>query len=239
MSGTRRYPLVNRLLRDCLGSSLVEFTVVFPIFILIAFGTVDVAYMLFDWASANKATYMGAHRAIVSNPVAIETTNLAYDPTRIGELCVNVSDGTASGACPSVPPDGATSPSVDCIPSPGSGGTCTNGYRFDDTEFTCTIFDPKKCDNSSKMIGMVDIFPRLQRQNVKISYQTGGASGNNLGFAGRPDGLPMNVTVSIINMTHQLYFLGPIMRFFGGDFAANPPIPAFASTLISEDMVTN
>jgi hypothetical protein len=49
----------------------------------------------------------------------------------------------------------------------------------------------------------------------------------------------MNVTVSIINMTHQLYFIGPIMRFFGGGFAENPPIPAFATTLISEDMVTN
>ena len=43
---------MNRLLRDCLGASLVEFTVVFPVLILVALGTVDVTYMLFDWALA-------------------------------------------------------------------------------------------------------------------------------------------------------------------------------------------
>jgi hypothetical protein len=40
-------------------------------------------------------------------------------------------------------------------------------------------------------------------------------------------------------VTHQIYFIGPIMRFFGGNFAANPPIPAFATTLTSEDMASN
>jgi hypothetical protein len=77
-------------------------------------------------------------------------------------------------------------------------------------------------------------FPRSQPQNVSISYVT-----NNLGFVGRPDGLPMDVTVRITGMTQQIYFLGSIIRFFGGAFAANPPIPAFATALTSEDMVTN
>ena len=81
---------------------------------------------------------------------------------------------------------------------------------------------------------MQAIFPRLQPENVTISYVT-----NNLGFAGRPDGLPMDVTVSINGMTHQIYFLSGIMSFFGGGFAANPPIPTFATTLTTEDMVTN
>jgi hypothetical protein len=40
-------------------------------------------------------------------------------------------------------------------------------------------------------------------------------------------------------MTHEMYFIGPIMGFFGGGFAANPPIPAFATTLPSEDMASN
>jgi hypothetical protein len=49
----------------------------------------------------------------------------------------------------------------------------------------------------------------------------------------------MNVTVKIQNMTHQIYFLAGIMRFFGGTFASTPAIPAFATTLMSEDMATN
>ena len=49
-------------------------------------------------------------------------------------------------------------------------------------------------------------------------------------------GLPMNVTVSITGMTHQFYFIGPIMSFFGGLFPNNAAIPKFATTLQSEDM---
>lgn len=205
---------MNRLLRDCVGSSLVEFTIVFPVFILIAFGTVDVTYMLYDWALANKAAYAGTHRAIVSNPVAQNITTLSYNPTQIGQLCFNLTDGTSNGVCPSA--------RTTCTPTAGGGGSCTNGYAFNNNAFT-NIFNP-----------MSAIFPRLQPQNVTVSYVT-----NNLGFDGRPDGLPMDVTVTINGMTHQFYFLGPIMNFFGGGFAANPAIPAFATTLTSEDMVTN
>jgi hypothetical protein len=67
-----------------------------------------------------------------------------------------------------------------------------------------------------------------------ISYQLNGS-----GYVGRPGGLPMNVTVSVQNVTHQFYFLAAIMRFFGGTFASTPAIPAFATTLTSEDMATN
>ena len=110
---------------------------------------------------------------------------------------------------------------------------CTNGQAFDNSAFTC-IFYPKSdlancapaAPDPSAVIGMLDIFPRLQRQNVTISYQP-----TNLGFVGRPGGPPMAVTVGMGGLTHQIYFIGPIMRFFGGNFAANPPILAFAGTL--------
>jgi hypothetical protein len=229
---------VNKLIRDCAGSSLVEFTVVFPVFILVALGTVDVAFMVFDWALASKAAYVGAHRAIVTNPVAEGITNLPYDPTKISLLCFNPADGTPTGNCPTVQDSSFDTPGLDaprpvvCTPAERTGGTCTGGYTFDDGPFDChctTLTAPVPIFNQ-----MQQIFPRLQRQNVTISYKT-----TNLGFVGRPDGLPMDVTVSITGMTHQFYFLGPIMRFFGGDFAANLPIPAFATTLTSEAMVSN
>ena len=231
---------MNKLLRDCLGASLVEFTVVFPVFILVAFGTVDVTYMLFDWALANKAAYVGAHRAIVSSPIATGATNLTYNATLIGQLCFTLNDGLPNGNCPSV--------QTVCTPNSGGGGSCTNGFVFNNTAFNC-IFDPRSdlancapnAANADEIMGMRDIFPKLQRQNVTISYQP-----TNLGFVGRPSvtpgengSLPLNVTVSIGGMTHQMFFIGPIMGFFGGGFAANPPVPAFATTLTGEDMSAN
>jgi TadE-like protein len=224
---------VNKLLRDCVGSSLVEFTLIFPVFILVAFGTVDIAYMLSDWALANKAAYAGAHRAIVTNPVAVGITNLAYDPSKLGQLCFDPSTGLASGNCPLVQDSNLNPPGpVVCTPAATAGGRCTGGYSFDDRSFDCHCTSPGVPVPIFNQ--MHQIFPRLQRQNVTISYQT-----NNLGFNGRPDGLPMNVTVTITGMTHQFYFLGPVMRLFGGNFAATPPIPNFTTTLTSEDMVTN
>ena len=82
------------------------------------------------------------------------------------------------------------------------------------------------------------IFPRLQPQNVTITYQT-----NDLGFVGQPYignsaqfSLPLNVTVNISDMTHQFYFIGPLVKFFGGFFQAMSIMPTFATTLQSEDM---
>jgi hypothetical protein len=77
------------------------------------------------------------------------------------------------------------------------------------------------------------IYPRLQRTNVTVSYAPGNYT---LGFNGQPNGLPVNVTVSIAGMTHQFYFIGPIMNFFGGIFPNNATIPQFATTLSSEAM---
>jgi hypothetical protein len=78
------------------------------------------------------------------------------------------------------------------------------------------------------------IFPRLQAQNVQISYQTNGR-----GFVLQPGGLPMNVTVSITGMTHQFFFVPSILRFFGQTIQVAPNIPSFSSTMQSEDMFTN
>ena len=75
---------------------------------------------------------------------------------------------------------------------------------------------------------------RLKAANVTVSYQTNGT-----GFVGEPSGLPMNVTVSLTGLTHEFYFIGPLMKIFGGTFANVANIPTFATTLPSEDMTTN
>src|SRR5262245_7290514 len=101
MCGTRSAISVNRLRRDINGSSLVEFTLVFPVLILVALGTIDVTLMLFEWAMANKAVYRGARVAVVSSPVATGITNPTYDPLLLGESCFNSGTGIANGNCPS------------------------------------------------------------------------------------------------------------------------------------------
>ena len=227
--------MANKFLRDTTGSVLVEYTIVFPIFIVLILGTVDVTYMLYEWALANKAAYIGARIAIVSNPVAsavttyASVTNPPYTATQvlqIGQPCFDTTNGatfTATGNCPA---------SVNYVCTPAASlGVCTNGGVWSETAFTNTngtgVFDR-----------MITIFPRLARQNVQISYQT-----NGLGYVG---GLSWTVTVSIQCMTHQFYFIDALMGWvFSGPSAgcpagaAGPAIPAFASTLQSEDMVTN
>ena len=73
---------MNKLHRDCVGSSLVEFTLVFPVLLVVLLGSVDVGFMLFEWMLANKAAYVGAHRAIVSDPVAIGINQPDYTSIR-------------------------------------------------------------------------------------------------------------------------------------------------------------
>jgi Flp pilus assembly protein TadG len=205
----------HKLLRDIRGSVLVEYTIVFPLFILLVFGTVDVSYMLSEWAMASKAAYVGARTAVVADAVAPGITNPTYDQTMTGQLCFVPSTGATAvingnNVCPTIT-------ATNCTGTP-TGVSCTNGNS---TAFTL-IFNRMRA-----------IFPRLQRTNVTVSYAPGTYT---LGFNGEPNGLPVNVTVSITGMTHQMYFLGPIMRFFGGNFAANPAIPTFATTLPSEAM---
>jgi Flp pilus assembly protein TadG len=215
--------LVVKLLRDVRGNALVESTIAIPILLLLVLGTIDATYMFYDWALANKAAYLGARSAIVSDPVATGITTFTYT-SAAGPYCF---DNTlaSTGNCPSVPLTTCT--------GAASGGSCDNkNYAFNDTAFT-NVFTPMRA-----------LFPRLQRQNVTVSYQT-----NGLGFVGETatpglmSGLPMNVTVSINCMTHQFYFLSALMKWVFPTPAGcpastpkQPSIPTFASTLQSEDM---
>jgi hypothetical protein len=216
------------LLRDNAGSVLVSYTLVFPLFIIVTLGTVDMALMLYEWALANKAAYVGVRRAVVSNPVAQGITSPVYTQSQLqqlGEPCANIVTGQ-----PNVTSDGQSfCPSIAAVCTPtASGGSCSNGFRWDEAAFGW-IF-----------AAMQNVFPRLQRENVQIAYRT-----NNQGFVGQPGGLPMNVTVSIQCMTHELYFIDALLKWtFSPPIGCpatlkGPPIPSFASSLQSEDMATN
>jgi Flp pilus assembly protein TadG len=225
--------LVNKFLRDSDGGPLVEFTLVFPVLILVALGTVDWVSMMFDWNMANKAAFAGARTAVVTSPVASGITTVPYNSTQqlnIGNWCFTVATGVVdSGNCPTF--------STVCTPNTTNGSCTASGsttYTWNETAFATILANmqavfQKTCYGS----------PCLQRQNVLISYQS-----NGLGFSGRPNGLPMNVTVSIRCMTHEFFFISGLMSWVftappspcPTGIPAGPPIPAFATTLTSEGM---
>ena len=216
---------VGKFLHDNAGSVIIEYTLVFPLFIVALLGTVDVTYMLFEWVTANKTTYIGARTAVVSDPVAIGITTPIYTQTQLqqlGQACSNSLNGAANGNCPSM--------NTVCD---GASSICTNGFKWNETAF------------SAIFTAMQAMFPRLARENVQITYQT-----NNLGYVGQtsptsPGGLPLNVTVSIRCLTHRFYFIEALTNWIFSPPAGcsnnllGPAIPSFASTLQGESLATN
>lgn len=218
--------LVRSLLRDSAGSVLVETTIVLVFFLLLVFGTIDVSYMFFDWARANKAAYVGARTAVVSNPVDPDLyLNLSYSSfqlQKIGDPCYD-----SSG---------------DNINCPVAKSICTSigcsGHRYDANAFNTIV------------AAMKNVFPQIEARNVRISYETNGT-----GFVGEPyfenatcNGcfiLPMNVTVSIQCMTHQFFFIDVLMGWIFPPHPGcpsslkGPAIPIVTTTMQSEGMFTN
>jgi Flp pilus assembly protein TadG len=216
--------LVAKVWSDIRGSILVESAIMLPLFLLVTLGTIDVAYMLYDWQLANKAAYAGAHRAIVSNPVDPSITNPPWVPTSIGLPCY---DGTNTN-CPAM--------QSTCKSTSATGGTCDgNGGTFDPAAFQNIL------SKMQQTYGCTDANTcPLGRQNVTISYAS-----NQLGFSGQPNGMPLSITVSLKCMVHPFYFIGALMQwaFTPATGCSGPvsgwPIPSYATTLTSEDLDTN
>jgi hypothetical protein len=186
--------------------------------LLLALGIVDVTYMFYEWGLASKAAYRGVRTAAVSNPVASNVTNISFSTAQlqnIGQLCFvpTTGDATSPANCPSIT-------NVTCV----SGG-CGAGNTYDSAAF------------AKILTAMQTVFPRIGASNVQIIYTT-----NGLGYVGQPYAnpgvtqftLPMNVTVSVIGMTHQFFFLPGLAN----NFVVNPSIPPFSSTMQSASMFT-
>jgi TadE-like protein len=226
--------LVHRLLRDTAGSVLVETAIVLVLFFLLVLGTIDASYMFFEWARANKAAYVGARTAAISNLVDPSVySNLSYSSSqlqKIGDACYD-----SSG-------DNINCPTMNSVCTSSECSVC-NSTGCDRSKFDANAFN-------TILTAMKQVFPQLAAQNVRIRYETNGT-----GFVGQPyfdntacNGcfiLPMNVTVSIQCMTHQFFFIDALM---GWIFSSSPdcptspkgaPIPAVATTMQSEDMFTN
>lgn len=216
---------VGRLWRDREGSTFLEFTMVFPLLVLTAFCTVDFAMIMFGWAQANKGVQNGVRIAVVGNPVAQGLNDLTYTEVDLGKDCSDPASGADANVCDYV--ETVCTPAAVGVEPPGE---CKlNGvinYTFDNTAFEPIFAEMRKV--------MFEPLVTLQRENVQITYRT-----NGLGFVGRPGGLPMEVTVELRCMTHQMFFLGGIAGWafeYEGcpDGTSGAPIPSFATTLTTE-----
>jgi Flp pilus assembly protein TadG len=195
-----------------------------PVLFILTLGTVDLGYLLYDYDTASKAAYAGAHRAIVSDPVPVEITAPTWAPGDIGIDCA-----TSTTIC------AAYIASTTCVKT-GNTGACTGSYNFDEDAFTTIV------NKMQTTFGCTagSLTCRLQPANVSITYAINGT----LGFVGQPNGLPMNVTVKVTCMYHPFYFVGGLLSLVyttpqGCGTATGWSIPAYSTTLTSEDMSTN
>lgn len=224
----RKSGLASRSRKSERGAALIEFTAVVGVLMVFLLGTVDLCIIMMNWASYNRATYTGARFAAVSDPVAtgINNTIAAAGSGATGDTCINATDGTASGKCTIKAATTCTATNAN-----GSTGTCP-GYTYNAAAMQAIVTQM----NSALIIGSLD--PR----QVSVTYTP-----SNVGFVSRPNGSPINLTVSLSCVQSQLFFINYLMRWVlptpascnGFTPPKGLPLPGFATTLPSEDLTTN
>ena len=204
LAATRPRPsLLRNLRRDERGATAVEFALIALLLFIVSFGIIDFGLAYWQWVMAEKATQVGVRKAVVSNMVA---NGLTTWPINNGGTSAN---GTACMTGTTIVTDCSFSP-VTCTST-----QCTpNTYGFSSTAFTAIVAEMQKMD------------PYIANNNVQITY-----SPNGLGFVGRPNGLPVTVTVTLTGMTFKFLVIDKLL-FFGGTFS----MPPFNATLTGEDL---
>ena len=131
-----------KLIKDEQGATMVEFTIIFMLLMLLTFGIVDFGNLAFQWNSSEKATQVGVRTAAISDPVASELSSFdcRNNSITLGTPCRN--GGTSFGT---IVCNGATS-------------TCSGGYTFSTAAFNLILTPMRK------------MFPRLQAGNVIVEY---------------------------------------------------------------------
>lgn len=231
----KRNGSANRLHTEDGGGVLIEFTVVFPVLLLVVLGVVEVSLLMLDWSAGTRATYRGARVAIVNDPVAVGAqfakSQYTTMTTKAGNYCMTDLGATnTASACPVV--------NITCTGAASNSGSCTSG-TFNNTSFN-KIFSAVQSQYPGRT---------LDRAQLQVTYATNGT-----GFVGRESfngsygELPMNVTVSLRCMRHQFYFIGGLLRWtFPASTGCNDVtlgprtgllMPNFYTTLPSESLYT-
>jgi Flp pilus assembly protein TadG len=207
-----------RLWRDGAGAVLVETTVVMALIFVFILGSIDFLFAFYQWNAASKAVQVGARIAAVSDPVAIGLNDLS------------------AGVINSFVPPGAEMPNfvVRCEGKTEACrciGACAGVGAYNRAAMNTIIFGrgSSSCSDATSFYrtGMCDIFSRITAANVVIVYaQTG------LGYVGRPGGPVPTITVSLVDLPFQFFFLSGIMGF------DKIPIPALTTAITAEDLAS-
>lgn len=228
----------RRLGGDQRGAVFVETALVLPLMLLLVVASIDLGLLMWQWNSASKAAHLGARQAVTSDPVAKEITtdalvdaadwpNTRWKTSLMGSTCTDEATGDARVG-------GGTSPYATYCPSLES--QCSF-YDDDGThlgELTCTNGFTANTDAFDEIRAkMQKAFGLLAEDEIQVTYKT-----NGLGFVGRPNGLIMDVSVSIRCKTFDLLALDALAGIAGVGQCGKSgfPIPSFTTTLPSEDM---
>lgn len=213
---------MNRRFNGNRGTALLEFTIVFPLLVLLTFGLIDLSLVILTVAEANRATQVGSRHAVTHPPVA-DGLGGTIAGTVIGTPCINA-DGTSSHAC--VIPAEYT-----CTVSNDHSASCTSAAQT--LGFNRTSFNEIR----DKMAGQF-LTRRLDERSIVIKYTP-----LELGFVGRPY-TAMQVTVSLRCLDQPLFFVGGVLTWAMPAVSsecrgiASPggfPLPSFSTTLFGED----
>lgn len=215
--------MASSLHQDEDGAVFIEFTAIVTLLLILTFGLVDLGLLMFNRSDADRATQRGARYAVTNFPVAdgINVPVAGRGGAVSGTLCT-------SATC-------VLPPRYDCVANQSTGGTCT-GTDGTVKSIVDSRFDALLAEMNSNMFSR-----SLDRRQIIVSYIP-----LLQGYVGRPS-TPMNVTVSLRCVKHQLFFIDAI---FGWAF---PPLPGdcsglpdpnglpltFSTTLPSEDLRTD
>lgn len=198
------------LLRREDGAAMVEGALILPVLILLLFGLMEISLYFWNANLASKAVQLGLRRAIVSDAVAVGPgldrggSEAYWEGLTPGLRCFPA--GNAAGPCPQF--------SVQCDLKTGCrciSGAC--GFQF-----AAARLGPI-------LRAMQAVLPSVRPENVRIAYAT-----NGLGYVGRPLPVPVDVTVSLLDMRYETLLLGDLM---------GPRLPLRASAQWpSEDLAT-
>lgn len=213
------------------GATILEFTVLFPLLVLLTLGLIDLGFLMLTAAEANRATQVGARFAVANPPVAQGVNNpiVGTSGAEPGDPCIDPRNGTSTNACV-IPPE------YTCSVSAVSGVTTRvcKSAAGKTLPFSTEWFGKLRDEMAKQFLSR-----KLDERSIVIKYKP-----LELGYVGHSD-TPMQVTVSLRCLSQPLIFVGGFLRFalppVSGECAGlrdpiSMPLPEFSTSLLGEDM---
>ncbi|AZO63396.1 MAG: pilus assembly protein [Mesorhizobium sp.] len=208
--------MLKRFARSEEGAAMVEMAIAITLLLTLTLGFVDFGYAFYQWNAATKAVQVGARLASISDPAVNAMTLAAADPaTNPG---APITAGTYSFQCKYSGSTGSCNGNT-AIFNSAAFSRIFRGDTAETNDNTCPVVQP------GQRPGMCQFFPRLNRDNIVVTYAATG-----LGYQTRQGGPVPTITVSLQNINFQFFFLGGLLGF--GDMT----MPSMLSTVTGEDL---